>query len=63
MQILLIVVLVYYFLGVKERMTEDLITPSHIPDDHPSIPKEKVDVLLLNLGIPDGTDFWSIRRY
>ena len=44
-------------------MTEDLITSSHIPDNHPNIPKEKVGVLLLNLGTPDGTDFWSIRRY
>ena len=44
-------------------MTEDLITSSHIPDDHPNIPKEKVGVLLLNLGTPDSTDFWSIRRY
>ena len=44
-------------------MTEDFITSSHIPDDHPSIPKEKVGVLLLNLGTPDGTDFWSIRKY
>ena len=44
-------------------MTEDFITSSHIPDDHPSIPKEKVGVLLLNLGTPDGTDFCSIRKY
>jgi len=44
-------------------MTEDFITSSHIPDEHPDIPKEKVGVLLLNLGTPDGTDFWSIRRY
>ena len=44
-------------------MTEDFITSSHIPGDHPSIPKEKVGALLLNLGTPVGTDFWSIRRY
>ena len=44
-------------------MTADLITSPHIPDNHPSILKEKVGVLLLNLGTPNGTDFWSIRRY
>ena len=44
-------------------MIADLITSPHIPDNHPNIPKEKVGVLLLNLGTPNGTDFWSIRRY
>ncbi len=44
-------------------MTVDLITSPHIPDNHPNILKEKVGVLLLNLGTPNGTDFWSIRRY
>ncbi len=24
---------------------------------------EKIGILLLNLGTPDGTDFWSVRRY
>ena len=30
---------------------------------HPSLPKEKVGILLANLGTPDGTDYWSMRRY
>ena len=34
-----------------------------LPPDHPIIPREKVGVLLINLGTPDATDFWSIRRY
>src|SRR5215218_263504 len=33
------------------------------PADHPVIPKPKIGVLLLNLGTPDGTDYWSVRRY
>jgi protoporphyrin/coproporphyrin ferrochelatase len=33
------------------------------PADHPEIPAERVGVLLINLGTPDATDFWSIRRY
>ncbi len=33
------------------------------PADHPIIPPPKVGVLLLNLGTPDATDYWSVRRY
>ncbi len=33
------------------------------PDDHPSVLSGKVGVLLLNLGTPDATDYWSMRRY
>ncbi|KQT46055.1 ferrochelatase [Devosia sp. Leaf420] len=35
----------------------------HLPKDHPPVPAQKVGVLLLNLGTPDATDFWSVRRY
>jgi ferrochelatase len=34
-----------------------------IPPDHPFVQKSKIGVLLLNLGTPDGTDYWSVRRY
>ena len=37
--------------------------PAHWPVDHPTVPHGKVGVLLLNLGTPDGTDYWSMRRY
>lgn len=33
------------------------------PSDHPNTPHAKVGVLLANLGTPDGTDYWSMRRY
>ena len=33
------------------------------PRDHPPVPKARVGVLLANLGTPDGTDYWSMRRY
>jgi len=33
------------------------------PADHPPLPARKIGVLLLNLGTPDGTDYWSMRRY
>ncbi|MBK5933992.1 ferrochelatase [Rhodovulum imhoffii] len=35
----------------------------HMPDDHPHVRREKVGVLLANLGTPDGYDYWSMRRY
>ena len=34
-----------------------------LPADHPTIPDEKIGVLLANLGTPDGYDYWSMRRY
>ena len=33
------------------------------PADHPRVAHGKVGVLLLNLGTPDATDYWSMRRY
>ncbi|MEO0608707.1 MAG: ferrochelatase, partial [Pseudomonadota bacterium] len=34
-----------------------------LPADHPNVVQGKVGVLLVNLGTPDGTDYWSMRRY
>ena len=34
-----------------------------LPDAHPEVRQGKVGVLLVNLGTPDGTDYWSMRRY
>lgn len=36
---------------------------AHLPADHPKVIKEKVGVLLVNLGTPDGTSYWPMRRY
>ncbi len=33
------------------------------PADHPQVASGRIGVLLLNLGTPDATDFWSMRRY
>jgi protoporphyrin/coproporphyrin ferrochelatase len=33
------------------------------PVDHPKVAYGRVGVLLLNLGTPDATDYWSMRRY
>jgi ferrochelatase len=35
----------------------------HWPKDHPPVAAGRIGVLLVNLGTPDATDFWSMRRY
>jgi ferrochelatase len=34
-----------------------------LPPGHPTLAEDRIGVLLLNLGTPDGTDYWSMRRY
>jgi len=36
---------------------------THLPPSHPAVKKPKIGVLLLNLGTPDATDYFSMRRY
>jgi ferrochelatase len=36
---------------------------AHLPDGHPSMAIGRIGVLLVNLGSPAGTDYWSMRRY
>lgn len=36
---------------------------THLPSGHPSFTSGKIGVVLLNLGTPDATDYWSVRRY
>ena len=36
---------------------------AHRPADHPDVKSGKIGVLLVNLGTPDATDYWSMRRY
>jgi protoporphyrin/coproporphyrin ferrochelatase len=33
------------------------------PVDHPAVPPRRIGVLLVNLGTPEATDYWSMRRY
>ncbi|MEM0908526.1 MAG: ferrochelatase [Pseudomonadota bacterium] len=37
--------------------------PGAVPDGHPGVVFGKVGVLLINLGTPEATDYWSMRRY
>lgn len=36
---------------------------AHLPDGHPPVSIGRIGVLLVNLGSPAGTDYWSMRRY
>lgn len=36
---------------------------AHAGSEHPAIPPARVGVVLANLGTPDATDYWSMRRY
>ncbi|MGH1417272.1 MAG: ferrochelatase [Hyphomicrobiaceae bacterium] len=46
------------------KPTDDFVPDrSTWPADHPKTNYGRIGVLLLNLGTPDGTDYWSMRRY
>jgi ferrochelatase len=34
-----------------------------VPEGHPAVRSGRVGVLIVNLGTPEGTDYWSMRRY
>lgn len=36
---------------------------THAGKDHPPVAPAKVGVIIANLGTPDATDYWSMRRY
>ncbi len=48
---------------VTHTDTKPATQASHLPADHPPVPRQRVGVLLANLGTPDGYDYWSMRRY
>ena len=37
--------------------------PNQSNENHPKVQFGKTGVLIANLGTPDGTDYWSMRRY
>ncbi len=46
----------------------NIVTPprpagSHRPANHPAVRSGRIGVLIINLGTPEGTDYWSMRRY
>jgi ferrochelatase len=47
--------------GGDERRTE--MKEPRLPADHPRVRSGRIGVLLVNLGTPEGTDYWPMRRY
>lgn len=45
------------------KRNEFQIDRSTWPDDHPPVNYGRIGILLLNLGTPDGTSYWPMRRY
>lgn len=43
--------------------TSNATKPENAPADHPRVNVPKIGLLLANLGTPDATDYWSMRRY
>jgi protoporphyrin/coproporphyrin ferrochelatase len=37
--------------------------PAPLREGHPPVTQDRIGVLILNLGTPDGTDYWPVRRY
>ena len=50
-------------LKVKDLVLAGQGRLTHASDDHPPIPRAKIGILIGNLGTPDATDYWSMRRY
>lgn len=44
-------------------MPRDIVPTGPLPSDHPTVKARKIGVLLIALGTPDGTDYFSMRRY
>lgn len=47
----------------READRSPVTRPISLPDGHPPIRAGRVGVLIVNLGTPDGTEFWPMRRY
>lgn len=46
-----------------QDMAVQEVRPDPLPKDHPKVAFGRVGVLLVNLGTPDGTSYWPMRRY
>jgi len=49
----------------RDAMNETLmnVAPDLLPAGHPPVVTRRIGVLIVNLGTPDATDYWSMRRY
>jgi protoporphyrin/coproporphyrin ferrochelatase len=44
-------------------VSSDSFRSAHRPAGHPDVKSGRIGVLLVNLGTPEATDYWSVRRY
>nr|WP_202913045.1 ferrochelatase [Acuticoccus sediminis] len=47
----------------KTAATPHAGLPSRLPEGHPAVRSGRIGVLLVNLGTPEGTSYWPMRRY
>ena len=45
------------------QITHSMRQTGPLPPKHPGVKAQKTGLLLVNLGTPDATDYWSMRRY
>lgn len=45
------------------QKTHSMRQTGPLPENHPAVRPQKTGLLLVNLGTPDATDYWSMRRY
>lgn len=50
-------------MDTKLTSKESIIHPKLVTGAYPVQPRSKIGILLANLGTPDATDYWSMRRY
>ena len=50
-------------MNMMQRTESDFRAVGPLPQGHPAVKIGKIGVLLTNLGTPDATDYWPMRRY
>jgi protoporphyrin/coproporphyrin ferrochelatase len=48
---------------MNEKSSTSRPSEQPLPPQHPAVARGRIGVLLVNLGTPDATDYWSMRRY
>jgi ferrochelatase len=51
------------FRNLNKKTGKAVVEGRQLPPGHPPLAPRRVGILLLNLGTPEATDFWSMRRY
>ena len=49
--------------GSGSDARRDALKAVRLPAAHPPVPAKRIGVLLVNLGTPEGTGYWPMRRY